>query len=110
MDENPRHDQTSIDVLKFKTIFESKLERCKQNKKGQKLSDDDVYFVLRNSLIQCYWKNILHSFITAIISECSGVFYTYYVGDMIVYIRDPLSTWQDGVKIVFIFTFFQLIA
>lgn len=46
----------------------------------------------------------------ALVSECSAVFYSYYVGDMIKFIRDENAPYTDGVKVIGIFFCAQFVA
>ena len=70
----------------------------------------DYYIVLRNS---CFWAllpEIRFCSSHAVISECCAVFYSYFIGNMISYVKDEDATMKDGIQLATTFFFAQLVA
>ena len=65
--------------------------------------EPDYHVILRNSCFWVYFWDIMFCVFHAIISESSAVFYSYYVGDMIKFIRDKDAPYTQGIKVIAIF-------
>lgn len=103
---NLDEDEETHQMIKdFKMRIQNGINIAKS--KGQ---EPDYYKILRNSLLALFKKDILFSVVHAFISESLAVFYSYYIIDMIKYIKNPESSLADGAKVVGLFIFAQLMA
>jgi len=103
---------TKKDEERFAKLMQDKVDAY--NKRGVK---PDWYIILRNSLVQLYFKDALFSFIITILSEGCSVFYSFWIKDLIAFVKsEPTTleekdseTWQ-GLRLVSIFIGCMLLA
>jgi len=96
IDENDTKETLEI----FKANLEDGYKYYKDN-----LKEPDHYLILRNTIIKTFWRDTLMATIYCIIGEGSGVFFTYFLKIMIMYISDPeQDDIYTGMWYVFIFT------
>ena len=83
----------------FNDIFETKL-KAEMRRNPDK---PDYHIVLRNTIFMCFLPQIFFCFLHALISEGAAVFYSFYIGNMIKFVKDPDAPWSEGVKTICIF-------
>ena len=63
----------------------------------------DFYKIMKIALVKTQWREFMVCVFTATLSEGVAVFYSYFTGEMIKYISNPLSTASEGALYVIIF-------
>ena len=58
----------------------------------------DYYIILRNSLMGLYWVDVLFATIYTLFSECGAVYYNYFIGDLIRFIKSDVEMTEDNVR------------
>ena len=97
--ENATHTLTDESFTRFQKLMDAEIKKLE--KSGTKV---DYYYVLRNATFWAFLPEILFCVTTAILSETCGVFYSYFIGFMIRYIKDEEQTSKlEGLKLVGIF-------
>lgn len=98
--------QTEESFIRFKELMDAEVK--KYEKKGE---DIDYYYVLRNACFWAFFPEFVFCVSGAVLSETFGVFYSYFIGFMIRYIKDEEETSKlEGLKLVGIFFVSQLLA
>lgn len=89
--------------------MKQEVEKQKKNYPDKKVN---YYIVLRNSSFWLCLPEIKFCCVHAFFSESAGVFYSYFVGIMIRYIKDDSedSNLTYGIQLIAIFFFAQLFA
>ena len=101
------NDKTLESIKIFKEIMDQEIQKQKKAYPDKKV---DYYKVLRNSCFWAFTSEIRFCVIHATISESCGVFYSFYIGSMIKFIKSDDSDISYGVQLVSIFFVSQVIA
>ena len=87
----------------------SEMQRMVEKAKS-KGEEPDYYIILRNSIVMQFIPDILFCVLHCFFAEGCAIFYSYYIGDMIRFIKDPDSPVYEGAKLVGIFISAQFLA
>ena len=73
-------------------------------------SDPDYYVILRNAIVWTFLPDIAFTVAHAFFSEGFALFYSYFIIDIIRYIKDPDAPMNQGVTLIVIFISIQSLA
>lgn len=84
--------KTSMDLTEESIkIFKDYLDQGAEWYTSRNLKPD-YYTILKYSILKTFKWDILFCIVFSILSEATGVFYSYFIGEIIRYLKDPEET------------------
>ena len=96
-------------LLDFQTRFNSRVGNWKKKNPGREPSDKDWYKFTRGAFMATFFWDIAAPALAIGLAESIGVFYTWYIGQLVLFLLDPNGEIKEGLGMVAIFSLSVLI-